>query len=111
MPRVKLYAPGCDERYCFSISDTVTVAELIKIVESRLGDDIEHYKFKNCVINLKLRLQDGFEYKIFGQDLVNNIITPNDVFIVNFESRSRFKSQNKTHIEERKVTRLFLILL
>ena len=115
MPRVKLYAPACGERYCFSINETVTVEEFMEIVRSRLEKDIEYYNYQNYGINITLRMQDGFEYKIHSKDLVNDIITENDIFIINFVTNSKdIKNKQQTRFEERKVTRLlhfFCLLL
>ena len=82
------------------------------IVRSRLEKDIEYYNYQNYGINITLRMQDGFEYKIHSKDLVNDITTENDIFIINFVTNSKdIKNKQQTRFEERKVTRLLYFFL
>ena len=63
-----------DERYCLCIPQSATVQQLKKTIEDRLRNV--------APFDLKLRLLDGEDYEMFPNDPVNEIMTKDDIIIV-----------------------------
>ena len=87
MQRIKFCVSNTSERFVLLIEENATILQLAQNINQRLAQRHPQYQeWKDWHMNVKVRLDDGFEYELFPYDLVKHAIQSKDIIVVNFEN-------------------------